>query len=138
MSRVPNETRAKVFERAKGICEYCLCQEAFCPDPFSIEHIFPTIKGGEDEMDNLALSCQGCNNHKFTATVAIDPVSGNEFDLYNPRMDDWGCHFQWSTDYSEILGLSPTGRATIAKLHLNRPSVVNLRNALNIVGCHPP
>lgn len=138
MSRVPNELRIKVFERAKGVCEYCLCQEAFCPDPFSVEHIFPNIKGGDDEMENLALSCQGCNNHKYIATTAIDPVTGNDVDLYNPRLDEWTLHFQWSGDYSELIGLSLTGRATIARLHLNRAPVVNLRNALSIAGCHPP
>lgn len=138
MSRVPTEIRVRVFERAKGVCEYCLSQEAFCPDSFAIEQIYPNIKGGDDQLENLALSCQGCNNHKYTATIAIDPVTGNEVDLYNPRSDEWRLHFQWSGDYSELIGLSPKGRASIARLCLNRSPVVNLRKALSKAGCHPP
>jgi len=28
--------------------------------------IVPRSQGGETTMGNLALSCQGCNNHKYT------------------------------------------------------------------------
>jgi hypothetical protein len=123
--------------RANRCCEYCLCQVFFCPDPFSIEHIIPVSRGGTDEIDNLAYSCQGCNNHKYTAIEAIDPVSGNMVSLYHPRKDDWETHFKWAQDFSVLVGLTPTGRTTIERLQLNRMGVVNLREVLRKFGKHP-
>ena len=38
----------------------------------------------------------------------------------------------------ELIGLTATGRATIATLQLNRAQVVNLRRVLSVVGKHPP
>ncbi len=47
-------------------------------------------------------------------------------------------HFAWSADFSLIIGLTPTGRATVEALQLNREGVVNLRRALYALGEHPP
>ena len=127
-----------VIERASGCCEYCLSQLRFCPDPFSVEHILPLAKGGSDALNNLALSCQGCNNHKYTHIIAIDPVTGQSAPLYHPRRDNWAEHFAWTDNCSQSIGLTPTGRATIVQLQLNRYGVINLRQALYLVGRHPP
>lgn len=51
---------------------------------------------------------------------------------------DWAAHFIWSVDYTELIGLTPTGRATIALLELNRPRIRNLRAADAMVNRHPP
>ena len=32
-TRIPQEVREAVFERAKFLCEYCLSPMMFCPDP---------------------------------------------------------------------------------------------------------
>lgn len=127
-----------VTARANGCCEYCLSQLHFSPDPFAVEHIIPLAGGGRDELDNLALSCQGCNNHKYTHTVAVDPVTGQLALLYHPRRDHWAEHFAWNDNCELLMGLTPTGRATIACLQLNRAGVVNLRQALYAFGRHPP
>jgi hypothetical protein len=37
-----------------------------------------------------------------------------------------------------MVGLTPIGRATIARLELNRPNVVNLRRLLVAFQEHPP
>jgi hypothetical protein len=58
--------------------------------------------------------------------------------LYNPREQHWTDHFTWNHDYTLVLGLTPTGRATVEKLQLNRIGVVNLRPALHLIGEHPP
>lgn len=50
----------------------------------------------------------------------------------------WQAHFIWSDDYLEIIGISPTGRATVKALNLNRLGVVNLRRLLLLDGLHPP
>jgi hypothetical protein len=58
--------------------------------------------------------------------------------LYHPRQQVWSEHFAWSEDYSHVIRLTPTGRATVEMLHLNRQGVVNLRRVLFLVGLHPP
>ena len=131
------ENKQFVKDRALACCEYCLCQAAFSPDPFVIEHIIPISKQGSHELSNLAFSCQGCNNHKYTATTGIDPVTGSKIDLYHPRKDVWEDHFEWTQDFSIILGKTPKGRATIERLNLNRAGVVNLRKVLRQFGKHP-
>ena len=103
-----------------------------------MEHIFPAARGGAVDSENLALSCQGCNNHKYTCTEAFDRVSGANASLYNPRRDRWADHFGWAEDFTLIVGLTPTGRVTVERLKLNRPGVVNLRRALRTLGRFPP
>jgi hypothetical protein len=131
-------TKKAVQERAKHCCEYCLSQSNFSADTFVIEHLIPLVKGGTNDLKNLALSCQRCNNHKFTATRAIDTVTGLIIPLYHPRIDVWEQHFQWSDDFTELLGISPIGRATVERLQLNRQGLINLRQVFVQVGLHPP
>jgi HNH endonuclease len=133
-----SSAREAVRLRARGICEYCRSQERFATQTFGIEHIVPVQAGGSHDMDNLALACQGCNNHKYTKRVAIDPVTGELVSLFHPRRDRWRDHFIWTHDYTRILGLTPTGRATVEALRLNRNGLVNLRHALFWCGEHPP
>jgi hypothetical protein len=127
-----------VRERARFCCEYCFAQALFSSDSFSTEHIIPRIKNGLTVLENLAFSCQRCNNHKFTATESIDPITGSFAPLYNPRTDTWAAHFEWNGDFTEILGISSTGRATVLRLNLNREGLVNLRKVLHQTGFHPP
>ena len=93
--------------------------------------------GGSDDLDNLAWSCQGYNNRKYTATEGFDPATGQHARLYHPRVDDWLAHFIWNDDKTLLIGLTPTARATIVKLDLNRVRVVNLRRLLHSAGLHP-
>jgi len=89
-------------------------------------------------LDNLALACQGCNNHKYTKTEGYDPVTGDMVPLYHPRRQRWRDHFAWNEDFTLIIGLTPTGRATVETLWLNREGLVNLRRILYALGEHPP
>lgn len=127
-----------VRDRAFACCEYCRSQARFAPDPFSVEHILPKSRGGATELANLALSCQGCNSRKYTAGEAIDPVTGDLVPLFHPRLQTWAEHFAWNDDYTVVLGVTPTGRATVEKLMLNRSGLVNLRRILAAAGAHPP
>jgi HNH endonuclease len=137
-SRLTQEQRNFVKQRAGGCCEYCFSQVAFSPDPFSIEHIVPRSKGGTSDLENLAIACQGCNNFKYSHVCSIDPVTGESAQLYHPRQDRWQEHFAWSDDFALLVGLTIVGRVTIERLQLNREGVVNLRRLLCAVDRHPP
>ena len=132
------ELRRLVSARARKCCEYCLSQARYSTHSFAIEHVIPKRRGCATTVGNLALSCQGCNNHKHTKLKARDPLTRKLAPLFHPRRHDRAEHFTWSADYMEIIGLTPTGRATIAALQLNRAEVVNLRRILAAFGEHPP
>jgi HNH endonuclease len=131
------QIRDFVVSRAKSRCEYCLSPLEFSSDDFAVEHIVPKSLLGSDDVDNLALSCQGCNNRKFVAISAIDPTTGLETRLYHPRLDVWLDHFIWSDEATELIGLTAVARATITRLELNRSRVQNLRRVLVMAGKHP-
>jgi hypothetical protein len=135
---LPADTKRLVAERAAGCCEYCLSQQQFATHPFSIDHVVPLDLGGSDESDNLALCCQGCNNYKFNHTRALDPKTGESVPLYHPRQDIWQEHFQWNENFTVIIGTSPTGRATVTALKLNRDSLMRQRVMYRAYGVHPP
>ncbi|PYS53428.1 MAG: HNH endonuclease, partial [Acidobacteria bacterium] len=84
------------------------------------------------------LSCQGCNGHKYTKQQVTDPITGLVVPLFHPRRDRWNEHFAWSVDTTVIVGLTPTGRATVEALHLNRIELANLREVLYDAQEHPP
>ena len=127
-----------VAERAANCCEYCRCPASHTSGDFSVEHIVPRSGGGTDDLENLAWSCQGCNNRKFTAMVSPDPITQISVRLFHPRRHAWAAHFQWSDDALTITGKTATGRATVERLKLNRLCIINLRRALIAVGEHPP
>ena len=136
--RPTGRQRQAVYDRAQGVCEYCLSPAAYSSDYFSIEHIYPRALGGTNQLSNLALACQGCNSHKFTHIEALDPMDGRPTPLYHPRQDRWGTHFYWDEDFTLMIGRTPIGRATIANLYLNREGAVNLRIILRIAKRRPP
>jgi hypothetical protein len=136
--RPAEKLKMLVRERAEGYCEYCLCRESYATERFSVEHIIAFAAGGQSTEDNLALACQGCNGAKSDKIFASDSVTGATVSLYHPRRDNWHEHFNWNSDHSMLVGLTPTGRATIEALHLNREGVINLRQAMALVGKHPP
>jgi HNH endonuclease len=138
MPETRNARGRLVAERARDACEYCRSQARFATHSFSVEHVVPLNAGGSDEPENLALACQGCNNHKYTKTEARDPISGALVPLFNPRLQLWRDHFLWSADFTRILGTTPVGRATVEALHLNRAGLLNLRELLYAAGKHPP
>jgi hypothetical protein len=138
MAKRKTSRREIVTQRAHARCEYCQSPAAFAHQRFSLEHVWPRSRKGKRTAANLALSCQGCNNHKYNRTEACDPVSGESVPLFNPRRDSWDEHFAWSDDGTHVLGLTRAGRATVEALQLNRQALVNLRRVLVEAGEHPP
>jgi hypothetical protein len=87
---------------------------------FEVEHIRPVARGGKSDRENLWLSCRTCNAHKADRLSGVDPQSRRCVRLFNPRRQSWNRHFRWSGIHIE--GVTPTGRATVATLHLNDPA----------------
>jgi hypothetical protein len=103
-----------------------------------LDHLIPEALGGSNEEENLWLACSLCNDAKGCRIASEDPTSGEVVRLFNPRHQDWHAHFRWSVDGFLLIGLTPTGRATVATLRLNRASLVLARRAWVSVGWHPP
>jgi 5-methylcytosine-specific restriction endonuclease McrA len=138
MAKISKSQKRFVAERAGHCCEYCISQEAYSPDYFSVEHPLPFVISGRNDVGNLAFSCQSCNNHKYIFITAIDPLTGQLAPIYNPREHIWAEHFAWADNFSIIEGISPIGRCTVKRLRLNRTAIVNLRLLLIPIGKHPP
>ncbi len=136
--RIPDALQPQVHQRAKGLCEYCYALEQWQYVRFTVDHVIPLVHGGSNAFENLALACFHCNRRKSDKRVGIDPDSGEKVPLFNPRRDRWSEHFIWSTDGLWIIGLTATGRATVATLDLNRVWAINIRAADQTVGRHPP
>jgi hypothetical protein len=91
--------------------------------------------GGETVAENLALACVSCSLRKAACQTAVDPQSGQEVALYNPRRDVWHEHFHW--DGVHLVGLTATGRATVEALKMNRVLILAIRREEEAVGRHP-
>lgn len=137
-AHIPLATERIVRLRAQGQCEYCRCLSNFHSDPFAIEHILPEARGGTATEANLALSCPGSNSFNGRFLTGYDTVTEREQPLFHPRNQRWSDHFARSHNTTEMIGVSATARATINRLRLNRPGLVNLRTALRRFGVHPP
>ncbi len=105
---------------------------------FECEHIVPLSQSGATTLGNLAYACGGCNRAKAARTSAPDPETSESVQLFHPRAQVWGDHFAWNYDFTLVIGLTATGRATVEALRLNRLGVVNLRRALLAIAEHPP
>jgi HNH endonuclease len=136
--RVPRRLRDRVARTAAYRCGYCLTPETIAGFRLSIEHIIPQAKGGKTVEENLWLACHACNEFKAARTQGRDAVTGKRVRLWNPRRQKWPEHFSWSEDGTEIIGLTPCGRATVATLRLNRLELVAARSLWAQVGWWPP
>lgn len=65
--KVSKAKRKRVYERDKGKCAYC--GRFLEKDNFCIDHIIPLSRGGNNEDDNLTVSCRSCNSRKYTKTA---------------------------------------------------------------------
>jgi len=130
--------RRLVAEDSGHRCGYCLLDEVLSGVSLAVDHILPLSASGKTERENLWLACRSCNEFKGSKTHAEDSATGQFALLFNPRLQDWNAHFRWSEDKTEIEGLTPTGRATVDAMRLNRPVLVRSRRRWILVGWHPP
>jgi len=135
---VPQSLRELVAAEAGYRCGYCLTDQRVSGAQMHIEHLSPRARGGGSEQSNLWLSCAWCNSYKGTLTDELDPDTGRLVALFNPRTQRWSKHFAWSEDGTRILGLTPSGRATVDALRLNNPYILPARRLWVVAGWHPP
>lgn len=102
-----------------------------------IDHIIPEAGGGETMQENLCVACHSCNEFKGAQVEVQDPQTGQRVRLFHPGRQLWTEHFRWSEDGTNIIGLTPAGRATVAALNMNHPAIVEARRCWVRVGWHP-
>ena len=124
---MPHRLYADVAARARNRCEYCRAPEWVFNFEFEVDHIVATARGGTDDLSNLALACRSCNLRKGITERARDPVTGELVMLFDPHKHEWGEHFQLDVSRSRIEGLTAIGRATAARLGMNRAAAIGAR-----------
>lgn len=137
-AHIPKALRDRVAAQAKYRCGYCLTQEEITGAPMEVDHIIPEAAGGKTVEENLWLACKMCNEYKGDRLVGFDEQTSEIVPLFHPRQQRWAEHFDWSVQEDEIIGLTPTGRATVAVLNLNRFLLVRARRRWVAAGWHPP
>lgn len=130
--------RAQLRLEARDRCGYCQTQQALAYGPLEVDHIMPVAAGGADDLQNLWLACRPCNQYKGAQTTGLDPQSGEQVRLFNPRLDAWHEHSAWRADGTHVIGIPACGRATVAALNLNNPFAVETRRHWVRAGWHPP
>lgn len=135
MSYIPTPLVDSLLKEPNSRCEYCRISQQGQEATFHIDHIIPKSAGGETIAENLALACVSCSLRKAARQDFIDSQTGREIPLYNPRCDDWHDHFKWEGEY--VIGMTPTGRATVKSLSMNRLLAIAIRREEIALGRHP-
>ncbi len=138
MSALSAPIRQQVVARANHRCEYCLTAQQVIGMPLVIDHIAPRALGGGDDPDNLCAACYRCNEYKGAKTHGLDPITGTLVALFHPRLHLWKDHFAWANGGTHVIGLTPTGRATVLILRLNNEYLVEARALWIARDWHPP
>ncbi len=138
-SYIPVAIDRRVRTAAQNRCGYCLSPQRLVMARLEIEHIIPISKGGNNDESNLWLACPLCNGYKSDKTIGIDLETRETVKLFNPRNQVWSEHFCWTEDGLRIVRKTPTGRATVAVLHLSDdPDALEVRSYWVLAGWHPP
>ena len=135
---VSAELRRKIRAHFRDHCAYCHTPEALTVVIFEFEHISPRSLGGATSFENLCLSCPTCNRYKSDRTFGAGDEQTRMTALFHPHRDAWNDHFSWSEDATELVGLTPSGKATIDTLRMNRLQLIRVRRLWVAMGEHPP
>jgi 5-methylcytosine-specific restriction endonuclease McrA len=138
-SYIPIDIERRVRKDAQNRCGYCLSPQRLVMARLEMEHIIPIAKGGSNDESNLWLACPICNRYKSDKITNIDSETGEIVKLFNPRTQVWSEHFFWTKDGLQIVGKTPTGRATVKALHLSDDAdALEVRSYWVLAGWHPP
>lgn len=136
MTSIPAPLRRLVIQRAGDRCEYCGLSQAGQAATFHIDHVIPTVAGGETAIENLALACVSCSLYKGARQTLEDVETGESVPVFNPRQQTWQEHFHWED--VRVVGLTAIGRATVDALRLNRTIMLAIRAEEAFFDRHPP
>ncbi len=126
-----------VANRAGFHCEYCHAPQAVSNSHFEVEHVLPVSHGGDQQPGNLALACPFCNVFKAAAVTGHDTENGDAVPLFHPRTQVWEEHFAVDPGTLHVVGLTPTARATVERLRMNRELAVLARGYWVMIGLFP-
>jgi HNH endonuclease len=136
--RLPRSLRQRMVAESRNQCAYCHTLTSITGARLVIDHIIPEAAGGQAVWENLCVACHSCNEFKGAQVEAQDPLTDERVPLFHARRQQWREHFCWSEDGSTLIGLTPTGRATVVALHMNHPLIVEARRRWARVGWHSP
>ena len=102
-------------------CGYCGISEKEVGSELTEDHFQPTAHGGTNDFINMVYACHQCNEFKKDYWNPHSPER-----ILHPLNADTTPHLQLSDD-GTITGSTDTGRFHIARLRLNRPGLVALR-----------
>ena len=134
--QIPVRLIRQVRQRAGDVCEYCRLPQVSQEATFHVDHVLPRSQDGPTELENLALACVTCSLRKSARTSAVDPKTGSVAALFNPRTEVWSDHFAFTSTW-RVRGRTPTGRATIEALGMNRTAIVLIRRELVLLNRFP-
>lgn len=135
---IPPALRRLVAEHFHHRCGYCQTNQLIVGAAFTVDHILPEALGGPTVFENLSLACWPCNLRKGKRIAAFDAVTQARVRLFHPMLEHWHEHFRWENDGLIIVGLTPSGRATVTSLKMNDRERVNGRRLWIDAGWHPP
>jgi len=134
---LPTTLRQRLVEADDHRCAYCGTSQANSGSPMVVDHLFPLSKGGVTTFENLCFTCSRCNLFKGSQVVAIDPLSGEMAPLFRARRDRWDEHFAWDEAGLRIVGVTPSGRATVVALKMNNDIILDARRNWVRLGWRP-
>jgi 5-methylcytosine-specific restriction endonuclease McrA len=74
---MPESLEQQVRRLASDRCEYCRIPETAARLKHVLDHIVARQHGGKTELNNIALCCGRCNQHKGPNLAGIDPQTGS-------------------------------------------------------------
>ncbi|MGE0616421.1 MAG: HNH endonuclease [Bacteriovoracia bacterium] len=76
-------SRANVFIRDQYQCQYCA--DVLPRQQLTLDHVVPSVQGGEKNWHNIVTSCKDCNQRKGGRT----PAQANMHLIRKPREPRW-------------------------------------------------
>ncbi|MCP4360816.1 MAG: HNH endonuclease [Chloroflexi bacterium] len=137
-SYIPRSLRRQTIKTFGKRCAYCHSPTAITGARLVVDHIIPEAEGGQTIADDLCVACHSYNEFKGYRARFQDQITRETVLLFHPHHQRWREHFAWSEDGSLVVGLTPTGRATVLALNMNHPDIVEARHRWVAVGWLPP
>lgn len=135
MTHTTAALRRLAVARASNHCEYCGLTQDGQVATFHIDHVTPVAAGGATSEDNLALACVSCSLRKGRVRPQSTSFPARRHLYSIPETMTGTSNFYWDELY--LVGRTPTGRATVVALAMNRTSILMIRGEEADRGRHP-